>query len=505
MSVRIIVLLLVTWSAGSSAAAPFVIYGESSVHRTSDLVRGEVVSRRVAGHRGSMGAVNDAAAKGQPDAGQWAALAHIGQALPLGESGTLDPGAVFNPATVDGQGRAAFVAGVSGSPRNQGVFYSDAGDLKLIAMGCGAGGGSGSTATCGDPTPVGGTFSGLFQGTVFAPAVNDAGDVLFYSDVAGGSSIRGLFLYRAATDDIIKIAAVGDPSPLGGNLSAIGPGSMNNRGRIVFLASTGGNGAQGSDVLLWKDGVISKYVAAGDPAPGNQSFLHIGTDAGGYADGTFIPDGPVPAINDNNEIAFYASTGSVEGHMLSRDGVHDWQIREGDPAPGGGYYFDLRGAPVLNGHGKIAFNAYTSDRPDGPITGGGWFVGSAGHYRRAIGFYDQLLDGELLGLAFSRNPFRPLDDGGNLILWASRQLADNSFRETLVLARADGGVDVIASQGDPAPLGGQWRYFNPWMTTNNAFQIQFGAESSDGGRFDAQFIATHFVDGIFGYGFESGL
>ncbi|HKE49841.1 MAG TPA: choice-of-anchor tandem repeat NxxGxxAF-containing protein, partial [Rhodanobacteraceae bacterium] len=197
-----------------------------------------------------------------------AALAWQGEPMPAGETGTLDTLAFARPATLDDNGRIAFVSQVDGATRNQGVFVADDNGVRVIAMGCGDGGGSGSSDTCGDPSPIGGTFSGLFPDTWAAPATNDNGDVLFVSDVAGGSAPRGLFLYVAASDSIIKIAAVGDASPLGGTLSAIGPGSINNAGTVAFLASTGGDGSQGSDILLWDDGTVTAYVAVGDPAPG---------------------------------------------------------------------------------------------------------------------------------------------------------------------------------------------------------------------------------------------
>ena len=39
---------------------------------------------------------------------------------------------------------------------------------------------------CGDASPIGGHFGGLFFGTVFTPDIKDAGDVLFFCDVNGG-------------------------------------------------------------------------------------------------------------------------------------------------------------------------------------------------------------------------------------------------------------------------------------------------------------------------------
>lgn len=428
-------------------------------------------------------------------------VVHQGQTMPAGEVGVLRTSAYVNPASIDGKGRIAFFSQVDGAERNQGIFFADDSHLKVIAMGCGDGGGSGSTADCGDPSPVGGNFSGMFLGTTLAPTANENGDILFMSDVANGSSPRGLFLYQSSTQEIVTIAAVGDASPRGGVLTAVGPGSINNHRTIAFLAST--DGAWTSDILVWRNGVVTKYAAVGDQAPGGGTFVSVGNEVFGYEDGTYIPGGPAPAINDSDEIAFSAFTQTTGGELLSKDGLHRWQVRIGDPAPGGGVFFDFREAPVLNGRGELAFNAYVADSVEGPVTGGGWFVGSHGEFRRALGFYDQLEDGVVHGLAFSRNPFHPLDDEGNLAIWASRQLADGTELGTLVIARPNGAIDIVAREGDVSETGGTWGWIDGWPSVNNASQIQFGAAVVGNPTFtDAQFIAPYPADYIFLDGFE---
>src|SRR3954468_8987090 len=163
-----------------------------------------------------------------------------GQIAPNTNGGTLNPVAFINPTTVNASGGIAFNSQVDGSDRNQGVFVADSdGTISAIAIGCGGlGGGGDTTSMCGDASPIGGHFGGFFsENTVFTPDINDAGDVLFFCDVNGGDSRRALFLYQAASGQIVKVAAVGDPSPIGGTFGAVGPGSINNNGKVVFLAS----------------------------------------------------------------------------------------------------------------------------------------------------------------------------------------------------------------------------------------------------------------------------
>jgi hypothetical protein len=93
---------------------------------------------------------------------------------------------------------------------------------------------------CGDVSPIGGHFGGFFFGTFFTPDINDAGHVLLLCDINGGDLRRALFLYRVAPGQIVKVAAIGDPSPIRGTFGAVGPGSLNNSGKVVFLASAVG-------------------------------------------------------------------------------------------------------------------------------------------------------------------------------------------------------------------------------------------------------------------------
>lgn len=379
---------------------------------------------------------------------------------PVPGGGTLSPIAPANPACVNRDGAFAFIADVNGSSRNQGVFVVDANGLRAIAMGCGQGGGSGNHGTCGDPAPGGGTFAGFFGGTVFAPPINDHGDVLFIADLANGTTTRGLFLYTAATATIVKVAGIGDPSPLGGTFGAIGPGSMNNHRVVAFLASP--IGTTNSDLFQWEpnSGVVTKIAAAGDPAPGGGSFTLLGTEAFGYADGTNVPSGPVPALNDCGVLAFRAIVNfgpTGRGIIVRTNGVDAWYVKSGDPTPAGGTYVDMQAA-ALNGSSEIAF--FADYNFGGPTAG--WFVGSPGNFREALSFFGPVDGGQCLGLAYSRNPMTPLDDQGNLVLWCN--LSSTSDVDRLVVSAPDGSLTVLARRGDPTPLGGNYTGMNAWPT-----------------------------------------
>ena len=418
-----------------------------------------------------------------------------GQVAPNTNGGTLDPEAFINPTTVNASGSIAFNSLVDGSNRNQGVFVADSdGTIRAIAIGCGLPGGNGDTTSmCGDVSPIGGHFGGFFFGTGFTPDMNDAGDVIFMCDVNGGDSRRALFLYQAASGQIVKIAAVGDPSPIGGTFGAVGPGSMNNNGKIVFLASPQGQTVN-SNLFMWDNGVVTKVAALGDPAPGGGTFSGLGVESFGYPDGTFIPFGPVPDINDSGQIAFRAivSGGITQRGIVVRTGQTDeWYVKVPDPTPIGGTYFDMQAASI-NNSGQIAF--FADYRPTPDTINSGWFAGAPGNWRKVIVFFDPVDGGQCLGLAFSRNPMQTIDAAGNVVFWTN--LDSNGTSDRLVLGLTDGNLLIAARRGDPTPIGGTFGTMDAWPAINgNIGTVNPATPGAQNGALSAHMVFNHCPSG----------
>jgi hypothetical protein len=417
-----------------------------------------------------------------------AAHAYHGQTAPNTGGGTLSPAAFFNPSTVNPSGMIAFYSQVSGSLRNQGIFVADSAAIGSIAIGCGSGGGSGDPGTgCGDASPLGGTFSGFFGGTFFTPDINDSGDVLFLCDVDGGSAPRGLFLYWSTTQEIVTIAAVGDPSPLGGTFGAVGPGSVNNNGKVVFLASP--VGLITSDIFMWDNGTVTKVAAAGDPAPGGGTFSLLGTESLGFVDGTSIPVGPVPDINGADQICFRAiATGGItdRGIIVRTGGVDEWYVKVPDATPIGGTFFDMQAAS-LNDAGEIAF--FSDYKPDPSSFNSGWFAGAPGSMRKVIVFYDSLDGGQCLGLAFSRNPLQTIDADGNVVFWTD--ISGAGVGDRSVIGLADGSLLIAARRGDPTPIGGTIGTIDAWPAVDGSRgTLNAGTPGGSGGALSAHMVYT---------------
>jgi hypothetical protein len=418
-----------------------------------------------------------------------------GQVAPNTNGGTLDPVAFINPTTVNASGRVAFNSQVDGSDRNQGVFVADAdGTISAIAIGCGGlGGGGDTTSSCGDASPIGGHFGGFFFGTPFTPDIDDAGDVLFMCDVNGGDSRRALFLYQAASGQIIKIAAVGDPSPIGGTFGAVGPGSMNNDGKIVFLASPVGDNFN-SNLFMWDNGVVTKVAAVGDPAPEGGTYSGLGTESFGFQDGTFIPTGPVPDINDSDQIAFRAIvSGGITGRgiVVRTNQVDEWYVKVTDTTPIGGTYADMQ-APSINNAGQIAF--FADYHPTPGDTNSGWFAGAPGNWRKVIVFFDSIDGGQCLGLAFSRNPMQTIDAAGNVVFWTN--LDSNGTSDRLVLGLTDGTFLIAARRGDPTPIGGTFGSMDAWPAINgNIGTLNVATPGAQNGALSAHMAFNHCPSG----------
>lgn len=388
-------------------------------------------------------------------------LAWNGQSVPGGGVLKVSDG---DGVMLNRVGVIAFVARVEGSERNQGLFTADAGGLHPLVFGCGGGGGSGNPGSgCGDSSPIGGTFSGLFRGSAFIPSLNDNGDVLFLADVADGTSYRGLFLHLGSERQQIKIAAIGDPSPLGGTFAWVGPGVVNNRRQVVFLASRPGESK--SDVFVWESGDVRKHIAAGDPAPGGGVFWAIGTAAFGFVDDTLVPIGPMPDINNVGQISFRGAVSggiSLAGYFVSTEGLHEWYVHYGDPTPVGGTFDGFFDAAVLNDSGEIAFSCDV--RLSGQWFDGGWFVGRPGALRKALVFSDPLDGGRCNVLAASANPAQPLDDDGTLLLWCNLILPSGDEEERLVIVQPGAPATTVIRAGDARPGGGPFGDFSPWPT-----------------------------------------
>ena len=377
-------------------------------------------------------------------------LAVQGQAGP--EGGRLATGELPYGATLGAGGKIAFVSRINGPSRNQAVLVSDGQRLRAIAVGCGGAGGEGNPGTCGDPTPIGGAFAGIFSDPWAAPASNDSGDVLFLADVHGGGTSRALFLHRESEGSIEAVAFVGQLSPSGAPITAVGPGSLDARGGVVFLARTQPGGGRANEILAYDDGVLTLVAAEGGAGP-DGPYDVISTDLVSCGDGTLMPAGPIPVRDAEGRVVHFGVTSTFDnlGLVVQEPGQPPvWLASFHQPTPAGGVFMNF-GAPALAPNGDVFFSAQYSS---GSGTRAGIFAGLPGSLRKILAVLDPIGTSTCAVMDRSRNPFTWVGRAGEIVLWTRIQHADQTFGEAHVRVRANGVAEILAEPGDPGPAGG---------------------------------------------------
>jgi hypothetical protein len=357
-------------------------------------------------------------------------------------------------ANTSSNGKMASVVRFPGQP-NQAIIMADDQGVHMVAYGCGnIGGGGPSGGNCGSPAPGGGTFAGLYQELWHCPDVNARGDVLFLAEVDGGTSPLGLFLFDGSTHNVVKIVAVGDPSPLGGTIGNVCQGSINDQGQAVFAVQE--TSAYDSAIMVWDSGVLQTLVACGDPAPNGGAFTSVSLQPGGTGPSgfPFAGAGP-PDILDDGRVYFLAVFTAPflrRGIFEAANGQITLLVKQGDPAPRGGEFSQIE-APIVSEQGEVFFFStryVVGQAPDKY----GWHRGFAGQWETLIEVGDVFL-GQRANVGFSMPPYKPVDAAGNLIMLARLQdITTFAYRDALILIDRALGKHVLMAVGDSAPLGG---------------------------------------------------
>ena len=170
---------------------------------------------------------------------------------------------------------AAFTANVSGGSATNGVFA-----VTLVSRLKRA------VALQGTAAPnTGGSYA-----TLYAPAINAGGDVVFESTVTGGTSAGGIFFDDGSTE--IDVALLGQAAPgAGATFLEFKRPAINASGQVAFVGRYDGSGDNG--VFLWTDGTLVPIALTGQDAP----------DSVG---GTYTVFDNAVAISDSGTIAFRA-------------------------------------------------------------------------------------------------------------------------------------------------------------------------------------------------------
>jgi len=281
--------------------------------------------------------------------GSLTVMALEGDTSPLGTI-ILCPYLATSPIA-DGTGRVAFAAMTPGGP------------AILVATGPRT---YSDVVVAGQAVPTGGTY-----GVPTLKDFNDNGLVLFQAPVTGATYPEALFVGSgggAAT----RVVAVGDSTPAGGTYtSPLGGGgggggaAMNNSGKVVFQAGVSGALAATAGVFL-KSGGTTKTVTVVDPP--ESGTTQCGNDVTDDAD-TWVNEG-CPAVGYPESVA------AGECGTDNQDDDGDTKVNDGCPTQGAwvgdptyGSDFTSLAKPMINDSDQVAFYA-----DSGTNYGGGYFI-----------------------------------------------------------------------------------------------------------------------------------
>jgi hypothetical protein len=252
------------------------------------------------------------------------------------------PFAQFGDIATNTTGQMAFVAG-----NGSGLYLQSQGSVRVLAL-----------AT--DEVPG---HKGAFFDRFTAVDLNNRGDVAFVASFFGSQQGVGLFLYRAESASISRIAASGDRVP--GPVFALFQDFLN-----LFVNDNGDIAFSGQ----FRDTDVGAFLFSGGTV---QAVAVANMDAPGTGGGKFVV-ASVQCFADDGTIAVLAGLRGGQassGLFLYRGGALSAAVIEGQSAPGtGGRFIRFSRAALISPSGDLAF--------EGSVVGGqiagGIFVRSNG-------------------------------------------------------------------------------------------------------------------------------
>lgn len=301
---------------------------------------------------------------------------------PAPGGGTVSP-ILGTSRPVNDHGVVAYVAGVNGSTATQALFRTDGTQTVAIARDDIA-------------PPTGGRFTALF-----APAMNDRGQVAFKSEMSGGTADHGIF--RGEGGDLTPVFVTNQIAPGGAIIQDCGTPVINAHGQVMAPCLV--NNASSSGLFVGDGTTVVPIALRGQMAPtGGIYFDFFGTTR----------------LNDQGEVAFEALLeGGAEG-IFRRTGDQTRTIAlTGMSAPGTTGTFQSFGQEFrFRNDGRVAFVgtlAFGVGGVDASNNMGIWTGTSAGDLQLVVRTGD-IIDGKVLARLpnFSVNQF---DMNENGVVW----------------------------------------------------------------------------------------
>lgn len=227
---------------------------------------------------------------------------------------------------------------------NTGVSINDAGQVAFVGN-LNTGGKAVYTGSGGALTTIADT-SGSFSDFPAPPGINSSGTVVFTADTPTG----GVNISTGNGGTTTLIAASGTSS---GSFNLLGGSSINNSGKVAFVASLVGGG-QGEDSIYTGNGTTTTLVAAANTSipGGSDTFLNFG----------------IPVLNSAGTVAFQGfGHSNSRGLYTSTGGTLTTIVNDSGSFAG---FSD----PSLNNPGTLAFAGFNRDGTSGVYKSSGGAV-----------------------------------------------------------------------------------------------------------------------------------
>jgi hypothetical protein len=319
----------------------------------------------------------------------------------------------------------------------------------------------------------------LFRG----PVLNDAGQVAFRADLAGGgiNSTNSLGVWSEGTGNLAIVARTGSPAPGGGNFGPLSGAELfspmlNDAGQTVFYgALTNG------DVGVWSEGSGSLALVArdGTAAPGTPIGVSFW-----FAGGSNLP----PLLNNAGQTAFptlLKGSGVNAGNNSGTwSGVDQNSLalltRAGSQATGlpDGVSYGVQLPAGLNDAGHGALYAFLTGSGVNSTNNSAIWSGSAGSLALVARTGDPA-PGTLSGVNFGAL-FAPIaiNNAGKIAIQSFLAGNVDGTNDEGLWSNVSGSLELIArrgSQASGAPAGVNYGMFSlsGWPVLNDAGQIAF--------------------------------
>ena len=402
----------------------------------------------------------------KPAGGSLAAVVLHGEASGVAGGGTFASPSAFR---LIADGSVYFESSIAGGTATYGSFVAATGGIQTLVTDL-------------EPLPAG---SRVVFRTLFVTA---AGDHVGFNARRAGST-DAMVVHNVLTGVTSKAAAIGDPVPAGGTLSAINNPStvyVNGNGSVPFGASVSGTSGY---VIAWDvTNGIRKIAGPGDIEPSSGEVIKSASLTSGYLASPMNAAGQVAisaTFTTSGATGLYvAAVGQPLVKVVRANGSSPY----GDGAPSGGTFSSVS-RWLLNSLGQVAFVAVTRI-PDGSVAG-----------KSATGIYVWSPASGTVQTVWASDPgasvtvnLSAFDDSGRVVFFAP----DATGLASLYVGSGGTTPQAVALNGAAAPAGGNYAFASNAMDAriNPLGDLLFHAPLT-GGTSDSGYFLRRGRTGVF--------